>query len=370
MGEAAFRGERLELARHLRKLSLTDLGKAIGYSPQYISNIEKGRREPRLELVEAFGSVLGFVPTFFLQDLVDPFRPQQCSFRKKSSTPQYEADHVLAWGTLLAELYAHLRAEVELPEVDVPNYSVESEEDAERAAEKARMYWGLGLDGPIGQMGRVIERSGIPLFFIDTPDQQIDAFARWGPTPSILANRAKGSSSRLRFDLAHETGHLIMHRAAMIPNAERERQANRFASAFLMPAAGFSHHFRTLSGKTWAHLLELKKQWKVSLGAIVRRAKDLRLIDDAEYVRRNQYIRAKGWHKGEPAEPKEEKPEVLSLALETLRAELGRPFSDIADELGWTAKTFATVIGYTTTAAGDDGDSADAGVVPISRLVL
>lgn len=368
MGEAAFRGERLELARHLRKLSLTELGKAIGYSPQYISNIEKGRREPRLELVEAFGAVLGFEPTFFLQDLVDPFKAQQCSFRKKSSTPQYEADHVLAWGTLLAELYTHLRAEVELPEVDVPSYSVESEDDAERAAEKARMYWGLGLHGPIGQVGRVIERSGVPLFFIDTPDEQIDAFARWGPTPSVLANRAKGSSSRLRFDLAHEAGHLIMHRQEMTPNTERERQANRFASAFLMPRTGFTQHFRTVGGKSWAHLLELKKQWKVSLGAIVRRAKDLRLIDDAEYVRRNQYIRAKGWHKGEPAEPEEEKPELLSLALGTLQRNLGRPFSDIAEELGWTPETFAAITGHVTPGTADFGDSVDADVIQIARF--
>lgn len=368
MGEVAFRGERLELARHLRKLSLTDVAKTIGYSPQYISNIEKGRREPRLELIEAFGSVLGFEPPFFLQDLVDPLRQQECSFRKKTSTPQYEADHVLAWGTLLVELYAHLRAEVELPEVDVPGYSVNSDEEAERAAEKVRMYWGLGLNGPIGQVGRVIERSGIPLFFIDTGDHQIDAFARWGPTPSILANRTKGSSSRLRFDLAHEMGHIVMHREEMTPNDERERQANRFASAFLMPAAGFSQHFRTLGGKTWAHLLELKKQWKVSLGAIVRRAKDLELIDDAEYVRRNQYIRAKGWHKGEPAEPEEERPELLSLALETVQAELGRPLSEIAEELGWTAETFENLTGHDTTSIDDLGQPVGANVIDISRF--
>lgn len=363
-----FRPERLQLARQFRKLTLTEVGAAIGYSPQYISNIEKGRREPPVDLVQAFGAVLRFDANFFMRDVGDRFCEPECSFRKKASTPNYESDHLLAWGTLLAELYEHLRSEVELPEVDVPRYKVDSVLEAERAAEKARIYWGLGLEGPLARIGRVIERAGVPLFFVNTPGQQVDAFARWGRTPAVLANRAKDSTSRLRFDLAHETGHLVMHQDDMSQTQAKERQAHRFASAFLMPAPGFTHQFNSLGGKSWAHLLELKKQWKVSLAAIVRRAKDLGLIDEAEYVRRNQYIRAKGWHRAEPAEPEEEQPELLTLAVVTVSEELGRSLDDVADEVGWAATTFEEITGIPVSSADAETlNSPD--VIPLERFV-
>jgi hypothetical protein len=43
---------------------------------------------------------------------------------------------------------------------------------------------------------------------------------------------------RGRFDAAHELGHLVMHgHERPLPGPEAEREANQFASAFLMPRA-------------------------------------------------------------------------------------------------------------------------------------
>ena len=54
------------------------------------------------------------------------------------------------------------------------------------------------------------------------------------------------------------------------------------------------------------------------MAALVRRAYDLRLIGAREYQRAYKYIHAKGWHKGEPDEPQEERLEVIPLAFREL----------------------------------------------------
>ena len=115
--------------------------------------------------------------------------------------------------------------------------------------------------------------------------EKIDAFSWAGIRDIVVLNPVKASSSRSRFDLAHECGHLVMHRGMETGTPEREDQANRFAAAFLLPRAGFAREYGHRPRLSWGHLRDLKKRWGVSLAALVRRAYDLRLIGAREYQR-------------------------------------------------------------------------------------
>lgn len=170
-------------------------------------------------------------------------------------------------------------------------------EEIEAFAIDARRKWGLSL-GPIGNMINLLERNGIVVIPIDQGCREVDAFSLWnGKRPCVFLVLEKGSTSRTRMDAAHELAHLAMHVDVAAGAPELERQANRFASAFLMPRDAFFHEApRRLS---WDHVWELKTRWKVSGAAIIRRTYDSDLISEATY--RRAFAQANQW--GRTTEP-------------------------------------------------------------------
>lgn len=62
---------------------------------------------------------------------------------------------------------------------------------------------------------------------------------------------------------------------------EMENQANRFASALLLPAEAFA---KTVTSTSLLHFVELKKYWNVSIAAMLYRCLDLKLIDESKYT--------------------------------------------------------------------------------------
>src|SRR5206468_3782846 len=88
---------------------------------------------------------------------------------------------------------------------------------------------------------------------------------------------SRQSRERMRFTLAHELGHLVMHQA---PKPEMEEEANRFAAEILLPSEDISTDFYTTS---MDHFMVLKLKWRVSLQAIVRKAYTLGKITERAY---------------------------------------------------------------------------------------
>jgi hypothetical protein len=83
----------------------------------------------------------------------------------------------------------------------------------------------------------------------------------------------------------------------------------------------------------------------MSLQAIVYRARELDLLNSAEYRRLNKQIAARGWKTEEPDEPPREEPELLEEALLTLETEQGIHPSDVAETLSWHGPTLEQVTG-------------------------
>ncbi len=82
---------------------------------------------------------------------------------------------------------------------------------------------------------------------------------------------------RVRFTLAHELGHIVMHD---IITQEMDIEANEFASEFLMPAAEIKNSLQNLSLSTLANL---KRYWKTSMQAMIVRAHKLNTISYNQY---------------------------------------------------------------------------------------
>jgi Zn-dependent peptidase ImmA (M78 family) len=121
----------------------------------------------------------------------------------------------------------------------------------EQAAESARRTLGVGLDGPIPDLLRLVEdEAGAFVFIVALGPDGIDgAFQLAGGDPFILLNQ-ESAPVRKRFTLAHEFGHFFLDHGAQLdrrisfkdqPLAERE--ANGFAASLLVPRPGLDQWF-------------------------------------------------------------------------------------------------------------------------------
>jgi Zn-dependent peptidase ImmA (M78 family) len=139
--------------------------------------------------------------------------------------------------------------------------------------------------------------------------------------PSLVVLNSDQPADRMRFTLAHELGHIVMHK---FPSPNMEQEAHAFANAFLTPAADIKPYFR---GKRidLALLASLKPEWRVSMGSLLMCANKLGYLDDG----RNKYLwkqmSMKGFRLREPPELDfdREIPTVLKSILDIHLGALG-----------------------------------------------
>ena len=201
-------------------------------------------------------------------------------------------------------------------------------EDVESAAALARSELGLPKNKPIGsKLIRRLEAGGVTVVRDIETDRDIDAYsAVVGHLPVIVLDGGKRSVwDRDNFNLAHELGHIVMHRGISHTPGTRtvEAQAHRFAGAFLAPAKALRQELpRDLD---WGCYLELKREWGMSMAALIRRAKDLGIIDDVMYTRAMKQRSAYGWRRVEPGSADRPLPTPRFLRRAMSRAEISAP---------------------------------------------
>lgn len=328
-----FLGNKLRLARMFYGMTLAQLGETLSSSRQYIQRLETDNETcPSKEMLDALAEVLNVEVEFFF-DRIEEVREDQGHFRRLQTTPLHVKNTVLSYGTLFNLLVRHLEEYVDLPPVNVPLVEVSTREDIERAAELCRKEWGLGLDAPVLNMTRTLENAGVVVTTFKGVSEKVDAFSLVRGRPVIVRSIDKESTSRLRFDLAHECGHLVMHDAIQTGDPDTESEANQFASAFLLPRTAFLKEFPKRRTIDWQLLFEMKKRWGVSVQAIVRRAYDLGMLTAVQYRNANVYISRMQWKRNEPHEPELEIPEIIPAAVRYLRDVEGISVEDLAHAL-------------------------------------
>jgi Zn-dependent peptidase ImmA (M78 family)/transcriptional regulator with XRE-family HTH domain len=339
-----FIGSRLEIARTLRGMTLNEVALGVASSFGLISHYENGRKQPSSEVVAALAELLGVHPSFFYEPLTDVWQEDECSFRHRRTTPEKVKRQARAHGTLIGQIVSHLATVLRFPAYNVPPISADTSDDIERAAEQCRRHWRLGIDTPILHMGRVLEHAGVVIVQNFAHSEKIDAFSRHGDVAIVVLNTAKNSTSRFIFDLAHECGHLVMHSGVPTGSEDTEKAADYFAGAFLLPKKAFAREF-TAQRFSWPHIFELKKRWRVSASAIIRRAYQLNLITAIGYRQANRYMSSMGWKKHEPHEPEFTGPELLPTAFHAVERGLDTSVIDVCQALHLTPATFAELTG-------------------------
>src|ERR1700731_3476251 len=80
-------GSRLRTLRTDRDETLAQTAERAGISPQYLSEIERGRKEPSSEMIAALAGALGTTLIGLTEQVTDDLRRQQAAWASRASGP-------------------------------------------------------------------------------------------------------------------------------------------------------------------------------------------------------------------------------------------------------------------------------------------
>ncbi|WP_124048097.1 MULTISPECIES: helix-turn-helix domain-containing protein [Bacillus subtilis group] len=334
------------MGREAKGMTTREFADRIGVSHQMVSKYENGQSMPTPSLLDKMILELNLPFRFFLKPLNENITGKPVFFRSRAiSSKKLKKIHEikLEW---LIEVQHYLDNILDFPSVNLPSNVKNNSffqpldfEDIDEIAMQLREAWGLNA-GPISNLILLMEKNGIVVSKVTMADIKIDACSAWDKQgrPFILLGNNKRSFSRSRFDLAHELGHLILHRHLKLNefNDKKiynrlEEEADYFASSFLLPKESFMEEFISSSLE---YFISMKKRWKLSIQALVYRASSLNLISDNQKSYLWRQISSKGWRKGEPFEPAiEEIPVLLKQAFDLIIEHQVKSKNQLAEEI-------------------------------------
>lgn len=329
MGGKYFNGERLKIARMWRNLSATQLADLTGFSRQTISMLENGKlMNPEFATVQKLSEKLEFPVTFFLEETKINLNESTTYFRSLLTTNKKYRVEQEEKIKFIAIVYNMLSEYLEFEKVNLPQ--IPTNATPQEAANILREYWGLG-NRPIENIVYLAESNGLIVTDFETATGDVDAFSHKITSDDVETyligySKNKRTAARIHFDVAHEIGHILLHNwredLECIDKEEFkeiELQAHAFASAFLLPEDEFRKDVSPYATNL-AYYTELKKTWKVSIAAMIRRAKDLDIITADDYSRLMRNMQKQGIRKIEPLDDEmvTAEPSLLRQAIKIL----------------------------------------------------
>lgn len=345
---------KLRDARKVARLSQGDLSDRIGVSRQAVSAYERGDKSPEPATFQKIADVLDQPVSFFTNTDGPGFgNPSTRFYRKFGSETLRRNEACAVLGDWLVQTAKYFDGFVNYPPTSLPDCAPKdasgrySFDEINDIALNLRKHWGLG-PGPISNVLALLESKGIVVCRYEMEGESVEAFSFWnGPRPFVFMATEKEAGARRRYDLAHELGHLVLHRWIEQSELEDkptlkavEGEADKFAGAFLLPSTSFPNEVYTTRLDAF---VPLKERWKVSIQAMVYRCRDLDIIDADQALNLYKQISFRRWRKKEPLDdPRKipiEQPRLLRRAVELLLESGKKHPEDILNELrlnaGW-----------------------------------
>ncbi|HML29737.1 MAG TPA: XRE family transcriptional regulator [Hyphomicrobium sp.] len=339
-------GDMLRLARQRKGFTQRYASERLGIVQPVLSRYENGISDPDDALLLKAAQVYE-VPAEFFQIKETVYGPPVSVHpmtRAKADVTGRELDMVTAeLNVRVMQIRRFLEGVDFDPSRSLPFLDVEENGSPERIAGIVRAHWGIG-SGPLKNLTGYVESAGIIVGMSDFSGSSISGitFKVPGQPPLVLLNK-NHPSDRLRFTLAHELGHIVMHR---FPTPAMEDEANHFASALLMPERDIRAAF---AGRkiTLQVLASLKPEWKVAMQALLVRVKSLNIIDNNQARYLWQQISARGWRLREPPEldfPQED-PSVLRSMIKAHLSVLGYSLAELSKIVPLREEDFVSMYG-------------------------
>lgn len=331
--------ETLKLARTYLGYSQKEFSEKIGVSQAVVSNIEKNNKPLTDELIT---KLTDFNSCFFTQKMSQPLL--KVHYRASSTVAKKLTDLFEARLQIISNNILTFLETVNIPENKIPQKDLEDFElDAEYLANEVRQYFNLG-NKPIDNLVNLLEKNGVVIYFYDydfisSQNKNFDGVSFYVTGVPVILVNDKIQNARKIFTLAHELGHLIMHNHNdFFISKERdiEKEANVFASEFIAPKNALRGEFSRL---TLEKLFDLKAYWKLSVAALLYKAKEMSLSND-QYRRWVTTIAP--FRKSEPNDFDIQKPQMLKQIFSVCETELEGK-ENFLNELGLSEKLFSEI---------------------------
>lgn len=315
-----FFGEKLQSVRELNGLSRKELADKLNLSEQAIWQYENQYTVPKFEVANELKKVFNVKSQFFY---TEPFatnisKVESIAYRAEDREARKKTKMETTFIDFTSYFLDKFESKLNLPTSPLPllrdesiqlyNMSMETNDrllQLETIAENARKKLDVQSNS---ELLYKLELSGIYILEKNM-GTSIDAYSTWTSQekPFIILGNKKKSAVRRNFDLAHELGHLLLHYKTDMDSLTKdehkkiEKEANDFASFFLLPKVQFLNDFSTISKKSNPEsYLDMKMKYMVSIGALEYRAYKMGLLSLEE----NRYFYAtlnrKDYKKNEP----------------------------------------------------------------------
>jgi Zn-dependent peptidase ImmA (M78 family)/DNA-binding Xre family transcriptional regulator len=341
------RSQRIIIARESRGFTQKDLSKATDISQSQISKYEQDTKELSEMDMEKIANALDYPLSFFTKKIET--HTVHLDFRKgKLPTDKLQRKITAIVNRTRYEIN-NLLQELDKESIVVPENILSSKPS--EAARHLRNFWKIPK-GPIQNLMEEVEEKSIilmPMKFLDQEKFTACALDLSYCNPLIIYN-ATHSMDRIRFSIAHELGHIYLHHHGeqdsdfSVPyefnQKIKEEQANEFASEFLMPEVEIT---RDLTGLTIEKLQQLKFKWKVSMAALLERAKRLTIINEQKYINFRKEFSYRKWLLEEPGKLPIEEPFLLNEIIEAYQKDLGYSRKEIAERIGLSEKELLSI---------------------------
>ncbi|MEV4127877.1 XRE family transcriptional regulator [Nocardia sp. NPDC049707] len=290
--EAYLNPDRIRIARMRRGMTKAELARQLSVIPRTIARYEAG--EAPQHVAAALAGALDFPVGYFDRGGAPVFDSNEVRFRAARRASARECDAAVAAGISGVEIDRWISKRFLLPEMTLPPLAGNA---PETAAQLLRGVWGLGTK-PLPNLVQLCESRGVRVYSLPPFADAVDAYSMWrSGTPYVFLARRK-SPERIRFDLAHEIGHLVLHDGEPCETAAIEREADAFASEFLVPAASIVEYLP--SNPSVTDILTVRDQFKVSAMALAMAAHKTGWISDWNYRQICIELSTRGFRSSEP----------------------------------------------------------------------
>jgi Zn-dependent peptidase ImmA (M78 family)/DNA-binding XRE family transcriptional regulator len=301
--------ERFKSARLLNGFSLQDLADALGnkLSRQALHRYEKGEVIPDSDMINLLSNTLKVRPDYFFRDTKVEIGTVE--YRKLKRMSAKEEAKVVEQTREYLSRYLELEEILGLTNKFVNHLAdyknVTTYEQVNEAANQLRLKWELGTD-PVFNVVELLEDRHIKVVKVDA-DAAFDGLQTWvnGNIPVVAYNvRKHEKNDRIRFTLLHELAHLLLGNSfGNITENQKETLCHQFAGAVLLPETTLKEELGSFRNRLYIpELGNIKKQYGISMQAIVMRARACGIINE-NYTRQFFFMmKQMNWKVDEPVD--------------------------------------------------------------------
>ena len=257
--------------------TIPSLAQAAEISTTTLSNCLNDKSDPRISIIQKIADKLGVSMAQMFAE-----KPSFDNFRFRSLYALTAKEKAFRENLLFLtydKIQEYLNIERFAEEKKTFTFINEKFDEPLAAAHIVRERVGLSQTAPILDICELVSKLGVKLFYFDFKYNKTygASVSAEDDGPAIILNSSIESVERKIFTIAHELGHILLHKETFKSsetmeekNSEEERDANVFAGELLCPQDVVFEKVKDTHGFSFIDaVLKLKQMYKVSYGTVL-----------------------------------------------------------------------------------------------------